>query len=305
MADPVETYRFRRLVPDHPIFRSHHECQDRQSRCDAKPAPGVHGFLRRDPSNPYSFVFDDGTRYFLFGTIVANATAGGKWKEYVGKTREYGMNKLRFYINRATDPSCAEPSEVTSEPENPGIPCGGRSIKWCANLLLTTSSPTPSFSKEPKPTRSTRQGPSAISNMSCPLRSFPHVMGCLQIEWEYTAKPHEFWTTFGQFASHEDPWARRDNYVEACPFNSKRAPIGSSAARPDTQCDRPTRRPKPRQSCSRGDEWNLPKDVLASTLTATTEEASASPTTTAKTIRWSMTSMAISESQAVYLSQLA
>jgi hypothetical protein len=32
------------------------------------PAPGDHGFVRRDPEHPYHFVYDDGTRYFMFGT---------------------------------------------------------------------------------------------------------------------------------------------------------------------------------------------------------------------------------------------
>ena len=46
---------------------------------------GSHGFLRRDADHPYHFVFDDGTRYFMFGNtyygLMGRKT--DEWKETI------------------------------------------------------------------------------------------------------------------------------------------------------------------------------------------------------------------------------
>jgi Protein of unknown function (DUF4038)/Domain of unknown function (DUF5060) len=67
-----------------------------------KPTPPKHGFLRVDAIHPYSFVWDDGTRYFMWGQtyydVVISALANDHWKESVEKAFAYGMNKIRMHV---------------------------------------------------------------------------------------------------------------------------------------------------------------------------------------------------------------
>ena len=65
-------------------------------------SPVEHGFLRRDPGSPYSFVFDDGTHFFMMGQtyydIVENVAGGGSWKEAVHNSKSYQFNKIRLLL---------------------------------------------------------------------------------------------------------------------------------------------------------------------------------------------------------------
>ena len=66
------------------------------------PLAGSHGFLRIDARHPYSFVWDDGTRYFMWGQtyydVLQPALVNDNWKTSVAKSLEYGMNKLRMHV---------------------------------------------------------------------------------------------------------------------------------------------------------------------------------------------------------------
>jgi len=66
------------------------------------PLNGTHGFLRVDAEHPSSFVWDDGTRYFMWGQTyydaVISALANDNWKESVDKSLAYGMNKVRMHV---------------------------------------------------------------------------------------------------------------------------------------------------------------------------------------------------------------
>lgn len=233
--------------------------------CDPKPT-GAHGFLRRNPEHPYSFVFDDGTHYFLFGNtgyaIVANAIGGGRWKEYVDKTSEYGMNKMRFYVNRATDPSRAELSQVSSDPERPAVNVWQRvdeivrymgSKGMIADLILFQRAQVNALDEA----GAKRYLKYAIARYG----AFPNVIWCLQNEWQYTNKPHEFWTTMGQFVSREDPWARRGEYVRGLSVHQQTRfdweHFGESWYSHVIVQLGVRNRGKAHRG---GDEWNLPKD---------------------------------------------
>lgn len=66
------------------------------------PPRGAHGFLRRDPNHPYSFVWDDGTHQFLWGwtsyDVMLNVMANGGWKQAVREAKANGMSKIRLEI---------------------------------------------------------------------------------------------------------------------------------------------------------------------------------------------------------------
>jgi hypothetical protein len=66
------------------------------------PLPAKHGFVRIDSQHPNSFVWDDRTRYFMWGQtyydVVISAFANDNWKEGVDKSLAYGMNKVRMHV---------------------------------------------------------------------------------------------------------------------------------------------------------------------------------------------------------------
>jgi Domain of unknown function (DUF5060) len=92
-------------------------------RC-TKPTTGSKGFLRRDAEHPYHFIFDDGARFYMWGTtyygVMRNAMAGDKWKEAITRTRAYGMNKVRMYIYSTWKPGGVTPYPPTSPFEPAG-----------------------------------------------------------------------------------------------------------------------------------------------------------------------------------------
>jgi hypothetical protein len=85
--------------------------------------PDAHGFVRRDVAYPISFVFDDGTRYFMWGTtyygIANSACAGDRWIGAIDGARRYGINKVRMHVYPFDD-MCSE--QRTSGQERAGQP---------------------------------------------------------------------------------------------------------------------------------------------------------------------------------------
>jgi hypothetical protein len=66
------------------------------------PLAGRRGFLRIDAKHPYSFVWDDGTRYFMWGQtyydVLQPAMVNDNWRTSVDKSLAYGMNKVRMHV---------------------------------------------------------------------------------------------------------------------------------------------------------------------------------------------------------------
>lgn len=177
-----------------------------------RPTAGSHGFLRRDPRNPYSFVFDDGTRYFLFGNtfygLISNALAGGSWKTSVDRTRAIGMNKIRFAVSRRDLNAPLLPADKIDLPMYQQLDEVVRYLAdkdIIADLIFFQRNQVNAYTLE----EAKRQLQYAIARYA----AFPNVIWCLQNEWEYTKQPKPFWSALGQQASREDPWARRGEYV--------------------------------------------------------------------------------------------
>lgn len=172
----------------------------------AAPRPGSHGFPRRDPAYPYSFVFDDGTRYFLFGDtyygLVANAMSGEGWKEAIDRSRSYGIDKVRFNISRhSLDGRHQEPPDVAAFQKLDEVVRYLASRQIVADFIVFTRAQSDAIGEE--------QGRRFLRYVIARYAAFPNVSWCLQNEWQYTQKPKEFWTALGRFAAAEDPWARR------------------------------------------------------------------------------------------------
>ncbi len=63
---------------------------------------GDHGVLRVDPAYPNSFVYDDGTRYFMMGQTyydwIGSAMQNDNWKTSVVNSKAAGFTKIRFDV---------------------------------------------------------------------------------------------------------------------------------------------------------------------------------------------------------------
>jgi hypothetical protein len=176
---------------------------------------GNHGFLRQDPDNPSSFVFDDGTRYFMFGQtyyeIVLNALAGDKWKEAVNQSQAHGINKIRLLVY-PWDNVQAQPYPYV-EPFLGGNHDALNLAYWqkldevvqylnsrgmLADLILFADSDTV-FGTLNQDQRYLRY---ILSRYS----AYPNVIWCLTNEWEYTGKSKSYWNSMGQIVREQDPW---------------------------------------------------------------------------------------------------
>ncbi len=81
---------------------------------NATPAvAGQHGFLRIDPVYNNSFVWDDGTRYFMEGQTYYDwmqaANVNDNWKTSVDSMLDYGFSKVRFDVY-----ACNYPGETNN-----------------------------------------------------------------------------------------------------------------------------------------------------------------------------------------------
>ncbi|HVF27851.1 MAG TPA: DUF4038 domain-containing protein [Pyrinomonadaceae bacterium] len=189
-----------------------------------KAASGARGFLRRDPAHPYHFIFDDGTRHFMFGTtyygLMQNAMAGERWKEAVDKARAYGINKVRMVVA----PPFGSRHEKVKYPAASGFVADDRDrpdpAHWrrldevvrymaergiTADLILYWNSDR-SYGTPAQDECFTRY---CISRYA----AYPNVVWCITNEWNYTPKPIEYWNRMGTLAKAEDPYAARGDYL--------------------------------------------------------------------------------------------
>lgn len=168
------------------------------------PAPGSHGFLRRDPDYNYHFIYDDGTRYFLFGQtyyhIVSFAMAGGDWKRSIDGTLSHGMNKIRFHAGIKTDldPDMLERWKAIDE-----ITRYMLMHNMTADFIVFN---TEGFSSQ-------EQDEAFLRYVISRYAAFPNVSWCLVNEWNYRPKERDYWNRMGNILKTEDPWAVNGNKV--------------------------------------------------------------------------------------------
>ena len=199
------------------------------------PRRGVHGFLRVDALHAYSFVWDDGTRYFMWGQsyydVLQPALVNGNWKTSVDQSFAYGMNKIRMqvYAQGYYEPNVefskypdAQPYEGTSD--NPdrdrlNIPYWRKldemvqymgSKGMVADLIIAN------------PYRNNRQFGTAEQNdrfvryIVARYAAYPNVIWCVANEWDLSADDDRYqgpyrqmkadFDRMGALVGKGDPW---------------------------------------------------------------------------------------------------
>lgn len=184
------------------------------------PSDGAHGYLRRAVDYPYSFVFDDGTRCFMWGTtyyaIVSNARASNRWRAAVENVKAYGINKIRMQVQSSFgDPSDRNPypdsqpfEGSVEEPDHDRLNIPHWQVldqvvqyvgdqRLLADLILFPCR---------VPYGTDDQSRHYVRYVLARYAAYPHVIWCLCNEWNYSPRDRAFWNEIGQWVRDEDPW---------------------------------------------------------------------------------------------------
>ncbi len=194
-------------------------------------AGGSHGFLRVDVEHPTAFVWDDGTRYFMWGQtyydVMQAAMGNDNWKTSIKHSLAYGMNKLRFHLYSQHYYSPKEFSGypdvqpylgTTREPNRDqlNIPYWKKFDELVAHLGaqgmvadLILANP---YEKN-REFGTAAQNDRLIRYAIARYAAYPHVIWCLCNEWNYAAayggkypqKKADF-DRMGTIVRKEDPW---------------------------------------------------------------------------------------------------
>ncbi len=177
------------------------------------PVSGTHGFLRLDEMHRYHFMYDDGTRYFMFGQtyygLLTLAKSSGNWKMSVDSTLATGMNKIRMHINGGLSESPASMGKTAGINETAKTINADHFRKadevihymnsrgMIADLIIFPRTVLGNQQLEER----------YLRYIIARYAAYPNVIWCLINEWNYSARPKEFWNIVGRITKKEDPWA--------------------------------------------------------------------------------------------------
>ncbi len=201
----------------------------------AAPARSSHGFLRRDARHPTSFVCDDGTRHFMWGTtyyhLLLNARAGERWKEAIDGATRYGMNKARFSLSPSPVKGDVGRYPLSSpfldkdltRPDLDHWRTGDKVIRYMAqrgflaDIIL--------FWNKPKGSEAlVRQDEQYLRYALARYAAFPNVIWCMVNEWNYSEVPQDYWNHLGRLVREEDPWSRDGEFLRALSIHQQTRP---------------------------------------------------------------------------------
>ena len=184
------------------------------------PRAGNHGFLRRDVAHPSSFVWDDGSHYFMWGQtyyeIIRSAMAGNNWKTSIDHTAAYGITKVRMLIYPWDDPSVYNPYP-DSQPFMGSSTAPNHDVLNLAHWhrldqiiqyldskgmvadIIVFADASRIFGTSIQDARYTRY---AIARFA----AYHNVIWCMSNGWNFTNRPQSYWDHEGSIVRKEDPW---------------------------------------------------------------------------------------------------
>ena len=200
------------------------------------PAPGSHGFLRRDTEYPQSFVFDDGTRHFHFGTtyyaILGNARAGGDWQTSITNIARLGINKVRMHLQPSSDNMSKAhypPSHpwLDGDPDRPDVAhwqTADRVVRFLAERDVMADLIVFPYRRKQSDVATLAQDERYLRYALARFAAFPNVQWCLVNEWNYSVLPIEYWKKMGALARAEDPWGAEGKFLRALSIHQQTRP---------------------------------------------------------------------------------
>ncbi len=201
---------------------------------------GARGFVRRNSTNAEKFVFDNGTRYFMWGQtyyqIVTNARMSGNWRQSIDNSASYSMNKVRILLS----PFGSFPPYGGSQPFTNSAHDSLDLTHWqkfdevvnylnqkpmVADVILFSTNP---ISYAPDPVMDQKYVRYALAR----LAAFPNVIWCLTNEWQASpygddpsGKGRSYWNTIGGIVRSEDPWMDQGGNQRALSIHQSTDPL--------------------------------------------------------------------------------
>ncbi len=190
-------------------------------------APNNHGFIRRDSNYPQSFVYDDGTRYFMWGQtyyeIIRNAMTGNSWQTAVSNSKQKGMNKVRMLIMHWTDNHenpYPETSPFAGNHDTLNLPHWQKIdqiVEYMASQGVAAEIiPLPDSAGDATGTQV--QDERYIKYVIARYGAYSNVIWALTNEWEYGGGSYankNYWNSIGRIFEAEDPWRQEGNRIRA------------------------------------------------------------------------------------------
>ncbi len=180
------------------------------------PQTGDHGFLRRDPNNPYTFVFDDRTRFFVMGQtyygIILNALDNGSWQTAVLNSKNYGFTKIRlllfnwqpgagaYYGHPYAQPFTTDHDHINLAywQEMDQVISYMQSQGMIADLIL--------FADDKTSWGTPAQNDRYLSYAIARYAAYPNLIWCVSNEWNYTDQPQKEIDHLGAMIASQDPY---------------------------------------------------------------------------------------------------
>lgn len=197
------------------------------------------GFVRRDPQNPYSFVRDNGDRYFMMGQtyydLIRTACANAAWDEGVVKSAEYGINKIRIFVHSlGFGPDHTHPDYYPAVYAFMGDDHDQINLAYwqrldevvlslaeqgmIADLILFMK---PSVTDDDLAFGTQEQDERYVRYILARYAALPNVIWCITNEWEYTGRGPAYWDVIGTLVRNEDPWLQQGDALRPLSIHNK------------------------------------------------------------------------------------
>jgi len=181
-----------------------------------------HGFVRRDAAHPYHFIYDDSTRYYMFGTtyynMVLNAVAGDRWKTAIDSALLVGINKMRVFANSEKSektpyprvhPFVEQPDTLDYTRLNPDYwKALDRIVQYSFEKGMLVDLIMLGYGAETYATPALDQ--QYIRYLLARYAAYPNIIWCLTNEWNYIYRDYgrgkPYWNTLGRMVRNEDPY---------------------------------------------------------------------------------------------------
>ncbi len=191
------------------------------------PVSSNHGFIRRDSNYPQSFVYDDGTRYFMWGQtyyeIIRNAMSGNSWQTAVSNSKQKGLNKVRMLIMHWTDNHenpYTETSPFAGNHDTLNLPHWQKIdqiVEYMASQGVAAEIiPLPDSAGDATGTQV--QDERYIRYVIARYGAYSNVIWALTNEWEYGDGSYankNYWNSIGRIFEAEDPWRQEGSRIRA------------------------------------------------------------------------------------------
>ena len=180
-----------------------------------------HGFLRRDDEFPRSFIFDDGSRYFMVGqtyyAIIRQAWNNSNWFEAIEKSSQYGFSKFRILMwpwNKRGGMPKVSPF-IENDLDRVDVRFFQKFDDVIEKIAASGLVVDLIIWKDSKNAHGTlEQDGRYLQYVLSRYAAFPNVIWTLANEWEYSGYgpgKEWYWDEMGEYVRSNDPWFMEDD----------------------------------------------------------------------------------------------